>query len=278
MILDFKAPANLSQLGIAAVADTHYGSQTCNEAGLKRWVNMIGDEGWHWISVGDLTENAIPGSAGDPMEQRYSPEKQIDGIVKILRPIASMCIGMVSGNHGRRSKKVAGIDVDKRIASDLRVPYFGATMAGRIRMGRKSHETHWKVMVHHLSGGGTTAPGKMRSLKKMAEVYPVMDLYIGGHGHADIHTSDTVYDTPVTRGEMRTRRIVRRFSMVGSTLEYQKSYAEEKGYPPASMCQVVHFLGKKAQVRDDDKLPDSYIKRYERKRHRHFRAQIQEFK
>ena len=233
------ATTDKAEMGLAAIGDLHYGSHTSKPEAARAWVQTIKDEGWWWVSLADLAENAIRGSLGAIFEQRVAPKQQLDDLCELLEPIKDQCIGMVSGNHGQRSIKETGLDHDELLCQLLGVPYFGATLFAMLHIGGLTPTT-WRVMAHHTVGGGRLIGAKLNAIKRLSDMAPGQDLYIGGHGHADVAGSDRVKVTGAD-GEQTWYR--RQFSACGSLLDYEDSYAELKLYPPANCCQVVHMLG-----------------------------------
>lgn len=249
------------EIGLAVCCDWHIGGLTASERKCKKWVGEIKDNGWYVILLGDLMENNLAHSAGNVHEQTMNPAEQREMVVKILDPVKEQIIGGVTGNHGNRTKRAAGIDLDADICSALGCDYFGHTITGRIKVG----ETDWKIVGHHCAGGGITKGAKLNAIFKIAQVWPEMDLYLGGHVHSVCSDEDYVKRMAFGHGSprpvMRIKR--RRFSGCGSALAYDGSYAEMKNYPPAAMAQVVHFLGRR-EHKGETGDPEIHIKRYRR--------------
>lgn len=241
-VIELRAPDDVTQVGLAVVCDWHDGSPQFNERAAEEWVREIKDNRWYWIAIGDLEENALATSLGDVYTQTKSPMKQIDSNVERLKPICEYCLGMCGGNHGFRSVKATGLDPDQIIAAQLRVAYRPLTMYIAVYVGK----TVWRIMAHHTTGGGRTMGGKLNALCRLAEVAPTMDLFIGGHSHANLYTTTSYQDFETGNNMPNGRDVVklsRHFSGCGSLLEYDGSYAEAKMLAPAAQCQVVHFLG-----------------------------------
>ena len=212
------------------------------EAAVQKWVDEIKENKWYVVLMGDLMENAIRGSVGSTFEQRYTPADQLEMVAEILEPVRDYILGGIGGNHGRRTVLDAGIDPDELICQHrkLKVPYFGATMAGRLQVG----SAHWKVVAHHGAGGGALMGSKLNVVsEKMTKIFPLMDLYLAGHTHADLGGSDIRPELCVSGRGVQINTRIRHFSGTGSLLSYAGSYAENMLLPPASPVQVVHFLG-----------------------------------
>lgn len=267
--IEVNIPEGKKEIGLAVVNDWHWGSPQCDQQAVKNWVKMIKEKKWYWIGLGDLMENALISSVGDVYQQLMSPQDQADEVIEMLRPIAGRCIGMVSGNHGRRTWKITGMDPDMVIAHQAGIQYRPYTLYALIRLSTSGVTTHWRIMAHHTVGGGRTSGGKLNALCRMSEVSPACDLYLGGHSHSPASDEDRIITMEVPAGAGRGRPVMRylhrRFSSCGSTLDYAGSYGEARLMRPAMMCQVVHFLGAKRRHKRDASLPDAYFKPYGRR-------------
>jgi hypothetical protein len=171
--------------------------------------------------------------------------------VDLLAPIADKCLGVASGNHSARTKKIVGIDPDQLIvdllagrkkAADIpnfKDKYFGYSIQGVIKIG----SGQYRIMAHHTTGGGTTPGGKLNALIKLRNVVSNAHIYIGAHTHADIATTEPVFEISNAKRGCVINKYDQHFTGSGSTLDYAKSYAHGKGYKPAATCQVVLHLG-----------------------------------
>lgn len=228
------------KIGLACCGDWHLGAETCDEKAVDSWLDTIQEKEYYVILMGDITENATVGSVGAVFEQSLSPQEQVKLAVEKLSPIKDYIIGGISGNHGQRSKKTAGLDPDEIMCWELGVPYWGYAAMGRIRVGH----ANWQIFAHHGVGGGALLGSKLNVVaEKMTKIVPMADLYLAGHTHADVSGSDTRLYLSVNAGSTKVRKHQRHFSGTGSLLDYDESYAEGKLLPPASKAQVVHFLG-----------------------------------
>ena len=220
--------------------------------GIKRVCDRIKDDkNGYWLAVGDLIENSVITSVGSIFEQNATPHEQINTVVDLLAPIADKCLGVTSGNHSARTKKIVGIDPDQLIvellsgrkkAADIpnfKDKYFGYSVQGVIKVGKGQY----RIMAHHTTGGGTTAGGKVNALVKLRNVINNAHIYIGAHTHADIAVTEPTFEISNCSGGCVISKYDQHFTGSGSTLDYARSYAHGKGYKPAATCQVVLHLG-----------------------------------
>jgi hypothetical protein len=252
-VINQKFP-DKKEIGLATIGDIHLGSQTCNEKALNEWIAKIKKEKWYVILMGDLMENATLGSVGAVYEQTMTPQEQLRGMVDLLDPIKDYILGGVSGNHGARTVRAAGIDPDAIISFELGVPHFGYTGVGRVQVGG----AHWYIVAHHGAGGGILQGSKLNMVRKLANIYPMADLYMAGHAHTDVSGSDRVFRIVNHHNKVSLAQHTRHFSGTGSLLDYQGSYAEAKLFPPAGLAQVVHFLGDRVHVSREEGFAKPY--------------------
>lgn len=242
-MFDIKLPSE-TEVGLAVVCDYHIGSKNCDIGAIKRWVAEIKTEGWLVLVLGDVMDMSLKTSVGDVYDQTLSPAEQLDEATALLDPIKDQIIGTIGGNHSQRVVRSVGMDPDAMLASNLGVPYEPFITQGRIQVG----DAHWKVVAHHGAGGGMMIGSKLNMAAKLSKIYPMADLLLVGHGHGDVCGSDVVYDLALNHGKVKQTRHTRHYSMCGSTLEYEGSYAEAKMLAPAQMAQMCHFLGSRKHV------------------------------
>ena len=214
------------------------------EKAAKAWVKEIKKNKWYVIMMGDLCEMAIKTSPSDIYEQTMSPDEQINWVCEVLDPIKDYIIGGLGGNHGARLIRTVGVNPDAWICQKLGVPYLGSIGYGRIGVG----QANWKIMAAHGVGGGALLGSKLNVVaEKMTKVCTNADLYLAGHTHADVASSDVRMEISVASRGVQVNKHVRRFSGTGALLDYY-GYPEDKLLPPATTMQVVHFLGRRVHV------------------------------
>lgn len=107
----FKCPKEFDSVEIYPVHDTHFGNECCNmEKYLKLRDHILSARNRYVIWVGDLMENALPGSKSDPLSQTMTPFQQQEFITEQFCLLKDRTIAIVDGNHeGNRSLKMAGL-------------------------------------------------------------------------------------------------------------------------------------------------------------------------
>lgn len=117
MFLHDNSPiiANLSQefefVRLYFVHDLHFGSELFDEKRWERFKNAILSQENSFVCwVGDLMENAIPGSKSDTFTQTMSPFEQKEKVVKEFLDFGDKTLAVVPGNHEHnRTTKTCGL-------------------------------------------------------------------------------------------------------------------------------------------------------------------------
>jgi hypothetical protein len=230
--LAFELP--LKALNLYPLGDWHHGSRQAFPRFIKQEIAEIwNDPEARWCSMGDLIENAIVGSKSDVYLATSNPEKQIEDVVELLRPIKDKGLFMIPGNHSARTMRVAGIDPDKVIADLLGIPY--ARYSILASFGLAQAKARAVCYFHHSRGGGSTPGGKVNAAAKLRRIVPSADAVFCGHSH-------TTNREPLTWFDAGNKGLIRRKGynyIIGSALTWKESYAEEKGYMPAAVEQIM---------------------------------------
>jgi len=107
-----------------AVADVHIGAKEANlhgPDGFEGFLKKVAqDDDSYLVIVGDLLNNAVRSSISDVYAEVLSPSAALDYAVSILQPVADKILGVVGGNHERRSRKEVDLDPLYGVCSMLR--------------------------------------------------------------------------------------------------------------------------------------------------------------
>lgn len=107
----FKCPKEFDCVEIYPIHDTHFGNECCD---MKKYFKLrdhiLSARNRFVIWVGDLMENALPGSKSDPLTQTMNPFQQQEFVTEQFTMLKDRTIAIVDGNHeGNRSLKMAGL-------------------------------------------------------------------------------------------------------------------------------------------------------------------------
>jgi hypothetical protein len=234
----------LSQLKIRAFADTHAGDPNFYEKLLMEEIREVKESNSLAILAGDLINNGIKCSIGNCYEDIMKPREQVKYITELFKPIKDKIIGVIEGNHERRTTKEVDQSPAERYAEMLGVQFFGDEVLLKIPFGKCAAEGNTivnTVYATHGYGGGRKPGAKVNNLSNMGDIV-IADLYISAHTHL-INTHSEVIYIPDTREE-KVREHLMTFVTTGSYLK-RGGYAIQKGYAPVKLGSPTITLGGK---------------------------------
>jgi hypothetical protein len=173
----------------------HIGHKNADLDMAKRYVEWVKKTGAYCLLLSDNFENAIPQKAHMMFDQVMEPQEQIDYGEELFGPIRKQIMGLVQGNHSNRTRKEAGLDMDRELAIRLGIrsrynPNQGFTP---LRVGRH----YYSVAYRHGSGVGSNTFGNCLNLMR---AFPTADICAASHTHET--ASD--YKGILGRGEGQT--------------------------------------------------------------------------
>jgi len=217
----------------------HWGSPNCNQDFVRRVVSEIKeDPDAKVFLMGDLMENALIGSLGDVYKQQDGPQLQVQKLVALLMPIRDKILGLTTGNHEERTAKRADLDPSQVICWGLNIPYMRYSCIARFILAGKAPKS-FLCFFHHAAGGGSTKGGKVNAAAKLRLIVPHADAIFSAHTHITSATESSWYD--LTEGHTGEPRVALRRGfdyIIGSSLEYDDSYADAKAMMPA-VCSFI---------------------------------------
>lgn len=97
---------------VYAIADVHLGDALCDLDGIRKLCAEIErDEDAYCVLCGDIFNNAIRDSISDIYSEQLFPQQQLDLGIELFKPIANKILGVVGGNHEKRTQRQTGIDM-----------------------------------------------------------------------------------------------------------------------------------------------------------------------
>jgi len=198
------------------------------ENDFKEYINLgLSLPNAYFIWMGDLLEMGGRNSPGTSLfHQIKQPQEQYDWVIETLTPVAHKSILYHSANHERRIETATGIDISKNIARELKIPYAPLMAMTRIVLKNQAYNIH----SFHGSGGARLPHTKIQAHKNAIRFLEGFDIYLMGHVHYDYNEEFLIkrlnlkLKTPET---VFGHRI-----LTGHFLEWDESYAEEKGFEP----------------------------------------------
>ena len=228
----FQLDKGVKSLRMMPIYDIHYGNANFDKKSFERFFKTLKEEKdiitW---GGGDWAEGATKYSLGYE-DQIIDLDGQIDWLVDKFSPIVEekRLLGIIQGNHEKRSKKTGSVDLAYRIAKELGIPYWkhGKFFNFTIKQyGNKRGHRYTGYTVHGRSGARTLG-GKINAVERMAQVAAV-DLYVMGHVHI-LHSHKGFKYVP--KGS-KLSSFTPTFVIGGHYLEYMGSYAQEMLLPPS---------------------------------------------
>ena len=229
----------LNTIELAPLYDVHIGSRQHDAGLLDKHLSWIADTpNVFTFNGGDAYENVTDFKMGPtPM----NPEEQLLEATKKFARVQHKMLFSIPGNHEDRTFKHAGMDGAKRLADNLKVPYFGDYCFCTL----KWRGNHFRLLAHHGSGAALT-PGAQRNSARKDLAWSKPDILWTGHIHQTL--ADTVY---LTDYDQKTGRIYERGCAVivsPSYLKYFGSYAAKGRYSPGIRGLSVAILQEDGRI------------------------------
>lgn len=187
---------------------------------MERTPNVISFDG------GDLIDNATPGKIAKGRGQNpMTPEAQHLYGVELLAPVQHKMAFKLAGNHEDYTIGSSGMDGARRIADDLKLPYFPDYAMVTISW----RGNHFLLLAHHGTGAATT-PGAQRNAARKDMPWAKFDIFWTGHLHQPMVDVVCTLDHDQDTGEVFERDAI--VVVSPSYLKYFNGYAAKKRYAP----------------------------------------------
>ena len=213
----------------------HIGHKNADMDMAKQYVTWAKQNGAYALLLSDNFENAVPQKAFMMYDQMIDPEEQIDYGEELYRPIAKQIMGLVQGNHSNRTRKEAGLDMDRQLAIRLGIRQRYFPNQGYVAL--KAGKNHYSVAFRHGTGVGSNTFGNCINLMR---AFPTADICAASHTHETATTTRGFWD--VVKG----KRVQREVTLIntGSLMNYPR-YADQAYYAPNKKGFAIAWLGKK---------------------------------
>jgi hypothetical protein len=217
-----------NKIYLVPLYDAHTGSKTMYKDLFERTINFI-DETPNCYTVlgGDLLESATRQSIGmGVFDEDIHLSDQMRYIQRVLSPLVDKgkILGAVTGNHEMRPTYLNKWNPIEEICYDLQIPYLG--FQGYLLL--YVNEIPYKVFFHHGVGASRTKGAKLNASMRANQVASA-DLYITGHVHEAMYTSDTIFE--IENEELIQKK--RTYVLAGSFLQYFGGYPEMNMLSPS---------------------------------------------
>lgn len=238
-------PGKNGYASIVFWGDVHLGHPKCNLKKAKDMLDYCLKHHIYIIGMGDMLECGTRISIGDSVyEQKLNPQEQMEEMLDILRPMAKagLILGLHEGNHEQRISNLGGLNIVKNMCRELNVPYLGYTCWHYLRVGKYNYTLY----TTHGKSGAKFKHSKMKVVTDLA-AFVEPDVVAMGHVHENLITffKRMYYDT--RNKTIKDRKIY--LVLTGAYLEYDGSYAQDAGMPPAGLgSPKLQFYGTKKSI------------------------------
>lgn len=228
----FSCPSDMKVVELYFIHDPHKGSAQHDGGKWSRLkAEILGAENRYALFLGDMMENAVPGSKSDVFTQTMPPQEQKEWFTEQLCDLRGRVVGVIDGNHERnRTTRYAGLYplYDCCIAAGVKDLYRPSFMFVDIGVGRRT-DTGGNRQVHYAG----YCVHRARDLKNFstADTVDGIDFMAFGHDHdpKDHPRAKLVWDAKNKRVTVRSVEVIDS----GSFLTYG-GYGPENGYRPLS--------------------------------------------
>ena len=236
-IYEFEA----EEIKIIPIGDLHIGAEGSYYKEALKFLDAVPEA--KIIFLGDLIDNAVIGSLGDVYTQSENPHEALQIVQGIFEKYQERILGVVGGNHERRTKRRVGIDPLKIICESFKIPYSDNLLVIDISLkqegkkGRGSrNRVNYIIAVQHGMAGGRFPEKSQRQGRYFKGFFENADIYITGHTHVPDSFPSAIYGY-----DPRNKRIYKRtarFVVVPAWVD--ENYARVGMYPPsASSKQII---------------------------------------
>jgi len=231
----FNTPNCFSEIEVYVISDLHMGSAQFDEVMWQRAKEEIMSQpNRYCVFIGDMMENAVPGSKSDVFTQVATPLMQREWVAQQFTDLADRIIAVTDGNHERnRSYKLAGLypNYDAAIIAGIEDRYRPHFAICDIGVGTRDKDHSQQVRyVLYLVHKGKDGKGANTALATSG-----VDVVCMGHTHAPLSMprAQLTYNPINKVVSVKTVELVNG----GSWCKYD-DYAVDNGYLPNSQQKI----------------------------------------
>ena len=238
--------ARCEGITIVPIADVHLGAAECMEDEFKEFIKKVAATPNMYLTLGgDLINNGLRGSVGNPFDEKYRPSYQKQLMAEILEPVKDKILCGVGGNHEARSRKDSDTDITLDIFSKLNIEHlYRPSMAFcHISFGLDEkchrHNIHYCLGVTHGCGGGTLTGSSVNRNERFGMAIDGLDALITGHTHKPVVSNPTKIKIDINHDKVSFAPF--KVMTSSSWLNYG-GYALNQMLLPANQCAQTMFL------------------------------------
>lgn len=175
-------------------------------------------------------------------------ESQRNWVVDLFKPIASKCIGLLTGNHEEAIHRWHDNNITWNLCNDLGVPYLAYQAYVLLNFKRLDGSTReYKIHAWHGAGAAQTDGARQMRLTRLVNEFTA-HIYLMGHLHAmNLHVADRI---DCINGRLKSQKIeatitgswVKAYTQPMKDVPTSIAYPEMFGHKPARIgCPILHF-------------------------------------
>lgn len=252
--------------------DMHVGKDNCNEAALRKQIQevikrngmvnrhiriLLGGDAVNAVSpsdrkrfdFSDIADWVLEGNKKDIKDALADmPKREIKRVEKLFRPVKSLILGALEGNHEKSLRKYHSMDVQTDLCERLGCLNLSDEALVRLKFRRKVGCTTTVVIyMRHGYGGGRKAGAEPSKLADMLAEWECADVCLSGHTHTFCVLAPKAVAAIPSRGKVPTGLIWNhRFAAnpgcwVGSHMLGRGTYESNSCYPARAFmtCKIV---------------------------------------
>ena len=180
------------EITVIPVADVHLGEIEHDEKAWEGFCKSVRDEpDVYLILCGDLVQNGVRSSVGNPFEQTMTPFEQKQAMIEYLEPLKDKILCSCSGNHEARTRKESDQSISYDIMCKLgienlyreNIVYMKVSIGTRQATKAKCPNVSYTFCVTHGAAGGRLTGNPVNRAEEFARTVQNLDVLIVGHSH-----------------------------------------------------------------------------------------------
>jgi len=238
------------EIVVLPVADIHIGSPQSRFQELIKVIRSA-NERTFFIFLGDILDNAIVDSISDVYSQTMSPEEALHLFTNLLDLCQGRVLGVVSGNHERRTRRRVGVDLLALVCEERKIPYSNTVLVLDVAVGTKANRgsrqrVQYTLVCGHGYSGARGIGAKVTANGRLIDVVANGDVYLTAHTH-----QPSVIKLARFEADTRNKKTFQREAFlvtVPSWVGYEEYAAEKFMHPSATGYVEVRLSGVEKQV------------------------------
>ena len=197
---------------VYGLSDLHIGSAEFEEGLFNQFVrSILKEKNRYCVVVGDIIDNGTKNSVTGPYGSTMSPKHQRQYAADLLYPLRDRILGIVAGNHERRSTKETDTDPAELIAErlDLAEIYRPGTAFISVDLGKRQDSNKrppkYCIAITHGSSGGQLIGAGLNKADQFA-IASGADLVVMGHSHKPANAPAARLECLHSKGVMVQRK------------------------------------------------------------------------